>query len=87
MMAPAHFPVLKPQQESAQSVSVVQLPVMNCVPTAVERTGRDTLGLLGWGGMAGLGMGGSMNESLLFKRSKAVMTVVLVVVNILKKGR
>lgn len=36
MMGPAHFPLLKPQHPSAQSASLVQLPVMNCVPA--ERT-------------------------------------------------
>jgi hypothetical protein len=35
MMAPAHFPVLKPQQPEAQAESLVQGPVMNCVPWAV----------------------------------------------------
>jgi hypothetical protein len=29
---PAHLPVLKPQQPEAQSASLVQGPVMNCVP-------------------------------------------------------
>jgi hypothetical protein len=29
---PAHLPVLKPQQPSAQSASLVHGPVMNCVP-------------------------------------------------------
>ena len=33
MMA-AHLPVLKPQQVEAQSASLVQGPVMNCVPLA-----------------------------------------------------
>jgi hypothetical protein len=32
MIGPAHLPVLKPQQPSAQSASLVQGPVMNCVP-------------------------------------------------------
>jgi len=34
---PAHFPVLNPQQLSAQSASDVQGPVINCVPAARER--------------------------------------------------
>lgn len=32
-MGPAHLPELKPQQLEAQSASLVQTPVMNCVPT------------------------------------------------------
>lgn len=32
MTGPAHLPVLKPQQPDAQSASLVQGPVMNCVP-------------------------------------------------------
>ena len=32
MMAPAHLPVLKSQQPEAQSASLSQGPVMNCVP-------------------------------------------------------
>jgi len=41
-MGPAHFPVLKPQQEEAQAESDVQGPVMNCVPweCAVVRKAR-----------------------------------------------
>jgi hypothetical protein len=35
MMAPAHLPVVKPQQPEAQAASLVQAPVMNCVPWAV----------------------------------------------------
>ena len=34
--APAHFPELKPQQPDAQSASLEQAPVMNCVPAPVE---------------------------------------------------
>src|SRR2546423_784139 len=32
MTGPAHLPELKPQQPEAQSASLVQGPVMNCVP-------------------------------------------------------
>ena len=35
MMAPAHLPVLKPQQPDAQSASLVHWPVMNCEPLAL----------------------------------------------------
>lgn len=31
-IAPAHLPVLKPQQPEAQSASLLQGPVINCVP-------------------------------------------------------
>jgi len=36
--APAHFPLLKPQQPDAQSASLVHAPVMNCVPVPWETT-------------------------------------------------
>lgn len=35
-MGPAHSPVLKPQQLSAQSASLLHGPVMNCVPVALS---------------------------------------------------
>jgi hypothetical protein len=34
IIAPAHFPVLKPQHSDLQSTSPVQTPVMNCDPGA-----------------------------------------------------
>ena len=34
--APAHLPLLKPQQPDAQSASLVHTPVMNCVPLPPE---------------------------------------------------
>lgn len=37
MTGPAHLPVLKPQQPDAQSASLVQGPVMNCVPWAAAK--------------------------------------------------
>ncbi|PIL32762.1 hypothetical protein GSI_04877 [Ganoderma sinense ZZ0214-1] len=39
MIAPAHFPLLNPQQPDAQSASLLQGPVMNCVPGAVAGAG------------------------------------------------
>lgn len=45
---PAHLPELKPQQAEAQSASVVQAPVINCVPGAAcrrEIAGRATAGM------------------------------------------
>ncbi len=36
IIAPAHFPDLKPQQPDAQSASLVQAPVMNWVPAPVD---------------------------------------------------
>jgi hypothetical protein len=45
-MGAAHFPLLKPQQADAQSVSAVQTPVMNWVPWRATRgeavTRRET---------------------------------------------
>ena len=38
-IAPAHLPVLKPQQPDAQSASLVQGPVMNWLPGATEGAG------------------------------------------------
>ena len=45
IIGPAHFPVLNPQQLSAQSASLVHGPVMNCVPaaTAVVEAGFTTV--------------------------------------------
>ena len=41
MTGPAHLPVLKPQQPEAQSASLVQGPVMNCVPPAATMRGTS----------------------------------------------
>ena len=42
MTGPAHLPVLKPQQPDAQSASLVQGPVMNCVPWAAAKAASWT---------------------------------------------